>query len=269
MQIITSEFWHRLVDDNSKWHFEFKPNNQKLIFCPMAWIGKFFRTLEENPNPDWKFTLISGGSDHSLHEFESCYYIIHNNLIYDTFDRIPSNVKKWYISGSNVIYDNVKTFIPLGVCDDGPGKENLLNYRLIENSKIYKYYVNWSNHTLERYKLKERWKNDLTGNFLVKESVPWNEFHNDLSHCEYTVCTFGYGLDCYRNYEALCCDSIPILLKCKWAEEFERVMGGCILVDSWLELENKNFNKKPSKPFNWDLVNTEYWKNLIYEGIDV
>ena len=189
--------------------------------------------------------------------------------IVDSFEKIPCNVYKWFLSGGNVDFDEKKKFLPLGICDDGPGKIDILKYYESTNhNKLYKYYVNWSNHTLERYKYKERWRNNLTGKFLVEESVSLTHFQKSLSESEYTICTFGFGLDCYRNYEALCCNSIPILLNCKWSKGFEDELGGCVLVNSWLELEDKNFNKRPLREFNKEKLTVKYWKDKIYGEVD-
>lgn len=267
MEIITSEFWHRLVKDEDKFgNQKFKFVNQHLIFCPTAFIGRFFRFLEPYTLLQ-DFILISGGSDHSIHDLENGYGIIHNQTICDSFNFIPTCIKKWFLSGSNVSHEKIE-FIPLGVCDDGPGKINLLKYIEKENTNKYKYYVNWSDHTIERYKLKSRWKNNLTGDFLVKENIPYTEFHEDLFNCKYTVCTSGFGLDCYRNYEALACGSIPILLNTKWSSQFKCKLGKCVLVNSWLELENKEFNREPEIEFNKELLSTEYWKKLILNEVD-
>jgi hypothetical protein len=265
MEIITSEFWHRLVPDEDKFgnpKFVFK--NQPLIFCPAAFIGRFFRFLQNYLFID-DFVLITGGSDHGIFDLIQGYGIIHNSTIHDSFNEIPKCIKKWFLSGSNIKHEKIQ-FIPLGVCDDGPGKTNLLQYLEKENTKEFKYYVNWSNHTLERYKLKERWKNNLTGKFYVKENIPYTEFHEDLSKCEYTICTHGMGLDCYRNYEALACGSTPILLKTLWSEQFKETIGKCVLVNSWLELEN-NIIEVPNIEFDINKISQSYWKEIINKEV--
>ncbi|GAG08179.1 unnamed protein product, partial [marine sediment metagenome] len=75
----------------------------------------------------------------------------------------------------------------------------------------------------------------------------------------------GGGIDCHRIWEAICLDTIPIVLKNIAFKQFRHLP--ILFIDSWEQISNEFLEKKyeefSQKTFNTDLCYMDYWKSSL------
>jgi hypothetical protein len=97
--------------------------------------------------------------------------------------------------------------------------------------------------------------------FTLRE-VAWNNQSKFL----FVISPRGGGYDCHRTWEALCLGCIPIIKTSGLDPLFEN-LPVCI-VSSWSDV-NEEYLKKylesiQTKQFQYEKLNLNFWKNLIY-----
>lgn len=93
------------------------------------------------------------------------------------------------------------------------------------------------------------------------------EFLEDVRHSKFVLCPEGNGMDCYRTWEALYVHSIPILKSSPLDVLLENLP--VLIVKDWSEINQAFLERKyqmiKRKNYNYEKLNFDYWKNLIYE----
>lgn len=179
-----------------------------------------------------------------------------------TFDKVPDNVVKWFLSNCSIM-DNPKLVqIPFGLYDDPDLEKRTKLYNAYTEQKLDKHYINFQFYTNERLELYHHFEQRAKGNdsFLVKQNVPFDEYIEDISTIKYIVSPFGNGIDCYRILEALYVGSIPIIqthngLFYLWANSITH--AAC------LDLRQLPIVSYLIKNGNYEPLKLSYWKRKI------
>jgi len=85
----------------------------------------------------------------------------------------------------------------------------------------------------------------------------------------FVICPHGGGLDCHRNWEALCLGCIPIVKTSKIDKLYANLP--VLIVNDWEDIDEKLLNytvdeyrkKLENNDFNMDKIKLNYWTNLI------
>jgi hypothetical protein len=154
---------------------------------------------------------------------KDCKIICHNSDISfgeEILNIIPSNVKRIWCQNYNYLENDVIKSLPIGLerkrwVPEMKKQELLLDYmgRDIPRNKMV--YMNFNPDTNPiRKKIHQELKDRP---YITDEMVGWygggyeNYLYNLKSH-KYVISPPGNGIDCHRNWEALYCGCIPIVL---------------------------------------------------------
>ena len=99
----------------------------------------------------------------------------------------------------------------------------------------------------------------------VSRLITWNK-QKDFA---FVICPHGGGLDCHRNWEALCLGCIPIVKTSKIDKLYENLP--VLIVNEWNIIDNNLLNNKinnkkkkfENNEFNMEKTKLSYWINLI------
>jgi hypothetical protein len=141
------------------------------------------------------------------------YSVKYAHYTQSTFNEIPDNIKRWYVTNCMIVGDERIVGIPFGIAKQaGAYKYNTSKTKLL--------YVNFQNFShLEREKLNSFWNSKSW--VTHKENVPYEEYKKDLSEHMFVLSPPGNGMDCFRTWESIYCGSVPIVLRNKWYEHFQ------------------------------------------------
>lgn len=116
-------------------------------------------------------------------------------------------------------------------------------------------------------------KSNVEGN--IKINVTDIKCYEILSRYKFILSPPGEGLDCHRTWEALYCNTIPIIISSSIDELY--IDLPVLIVKDWNEI-NENFlnlkyieiqNKLKNNEYNIDKLNINYWLNLIKNKIPI
>ncbi len=186
---------------------------------------------------------------------------------YSTFNlSIPDNVHMWYSVNNDTNEDKV-THIPFGVNHPCPQFDIPVEDAQVPlRDKADKLYVNFSDHTLQRRKLKELFRNYDWVTTVDKESklagIPHEQFMDDLAYHKFVMCSRGVGLDCFRTWETLYVGSIPVIEWQCWSEWMEELP--IIFVDKYSSIDSIDIlleaaDNMKDMIFKPALLSEEYW----------
>ena len=102
--------------------------------------------------------------------------------------------------------------------------------------------------------------------FDVEENLDHDLHMLYLRRNAFALCPIGEGLDCYRTYEALFMNSIPVLQRRNWCQWMEDIGLPVILVDDLTKLTIDSLQEKRktlNMDWNRELISEEYWQNRI------
>lgn len=221
--------------------------------------------------PNDEVTLISSFCDYGLHQKGNGSYVIqHDKRVHGSFDKVPSQIKRWFITNLAVPQNEILRAIPLGVYRLGaPLIETVMQERWGGNSTDSGWmYINWGNTSDERKNLKNWW---------FHHQHPWVTFHmnRDLSPLNYlrhiaahrfVLSPPGCGIDCYRNLEAIYLGTIPII---KDSVTMRNVYSDLpvLFVDDLYDIDKimleEAYDKIKRKDYNYQKLDISYWRRLI------
>lgn len=241
-------------------------NNKTIIFCKTDFLQEEFKYIEKLNND---VVLITGNSDYPITDSQV-------NLA-------PKNIKKWFAQNA-LSYNDKIVPIPIGLENKLPSlrknhgigyydrvkiKEELIdrNLSIKPNKKIYS---NFKIETNFSHRIEVR-------NICISSPhIDWeepqlnlDEFFDRILNYEMIVCPAGNGVDTHRLWEVLYSKRIPIVIKIgkyKIYELYEKLP--IVILNSVEELKNfdlinQKYNECISKESHIELLNCDYWKNLI------
>jgi hypothetical protein len=100
---------------------------------------------------------------------------------------------------------------------------------------------------------------------LVSRLITWNK-QKDFA---FVICPHGGGLDCHRNWEALCLGCIPIVKTSKINNLYKNLP--VLIIKDWSDIDSNLLNntlndykkKFENNEFNMEKLKLSYWTNLI------
>lgn len=129
-----------------------------------------------------------------------------------TFNEIPSNVKRWFMTNSSILpkEEPVIEVIPFGVA--AKAQDTIYNVSREGHEHGQLVYVNWQNYTFERYFLKETLELRAFPCYtIIKDAKPYEEYLRDLARHKCILSPEGNGIDCYRILESIYMGSVPVV----------------------------------------------------------
>lgn len=141
---------------------------------------------------------------------------------------------------------------------DTNSKPNLLyiNYSQTTSNPLY------SPHKGIRHKL----TNILKNKFDFSGGTSFENYMKELQTYKFCVSPPGRGIDTHRAWEALMMGTIPIMISTTQDHLFERLP--VIIIDSWEQITKEflteNYDDIIQKSYDFDILYTNYWDNLLY-----
>ena len=252
--------------------------NPSIYICNSA-ITNFMNNML--PLIDFSFILVSGDSDNIMPQ-ELLNNIECNKLLND------SRLIHWFCQ--NMTLDHYKiTRIPIG-----------LDYHTLTHRPLWGPITNCQDQEKMLIMIKDKsvafWNRNIKcyGNFHFNiqsklgydRNDAFNNIKKDLMYYEekpvprlitwnkqkdfaFVICPHGGGLDCHRNWEALCLGCIPIVKTSNIDNLYNDLP--VLIVNDWNFIDNNllnntinDFKKKfENNEFNMEKLKLSYWTNLI------
>tara|TARA_Y100000389_G_scaffold171139_1_gene178628 strand:+ start:5063 stop:5968 length:906 start_codon:yes stop_codon:yes gene_type:complete len=252
--------------------------NTSIYICNSA-IPHFINVML--PQIDFSFTLVSGDSDDIIPQ-EVLNNTEYNKLLND------NRVIHWFCQNMTLDHNKI-TRIPIG-----------LDYHTLSQRPLWGPISNCHDQEKMLIMIKEKsvpfWNRNVKcyGNFqfniqsklgydrkdafkkinknlmyyeekLVSRLITWNK-QKDFA---FVICPHGGGLDCHRNWEALCLGCIPIVKTSKIDNLYKNLP--VLIIKDWNIIDNNllnntinDFKKKfENNEFNMEKLKLSYWTNLI------
>lgn len=271
-----------------------------IIHCDMCAIPEFFRKIDGNHQ---NYIVVSSSNDFGLYyqkhfpvwmdahkavrtfaRPEDHYYPIQMHPRCDidkcnindtfsikcymwtasTFDKIPENVKFWFMTNCGII-DNTKLMgIPFGVLDREKLYNTINQFKHIQ--RIKDLYVNFQWYTNERMDLYLYYLNHPKSNITVEKDIDYEQYIQQLLTHYYCLCPVSNGADGYRIWECLYAECKPITEHHHGISYLINIKN-IHIVNSLYRLLDINFDisNNETKFIPTDAIKLSYWKRIIEE----
>jgi len=186
-----------------------------------------------------------------------------------TFDEIPKNIVKWFMTQCGILDDERIVGIPFGVNvtdGDRSGLEGLINHQYNgPRDKIM--YINYSLNSFERVKLRAFYQNEQW--VTIKDNIKQKEYLDDLKSHKFALCPVGNGIDQYRIWEAIHCGCIPVVEINECTSHLCQLNLPILAYKSLINLNPSELNEIYSNAqrnwnkFNLAALTESYWRNTI------
>lgn len=205
---------------------------------------------------------------------QKCTIIAHNSdatFGQDLLKYIPKNVDKLWCQNYNYIETDVVKSLPIGLervrWFPEQKKQELLYEILSKNEERENLiYMNFNPNTNPlRKKIYEKLKDR---NYISKEMIgnggDYKNYLMNLKKHKYIISPPGNGIDCHRNWEALYCGCIPIVVDSFFCRNIFSELNVLTLPNYDYLDENVIYEKKDKNSnLNNNSQYKEYWKNKI------
>lgn len=252
--------------------------NPSIYICSSA-IPHFINVML--PLIDFSFILVSGDCDETIpNEILNTNNFI--NLIND------KRILHWFCQNMTIEHNKI-TKIPIGLdyhtMNTNPiwggivttlEQENILinikDKALLFYHREIKCYANFhfSMNTKLGYDRRDAYQK-LNKDIIYYEEnkVSRLDTWNKQKDFAFVICPHGGGLDCHRNWEALCLGCIPIVKTSKIDNLYKDLP--VLIVEDWNIIDNNLLNKTindykkkfENNYFNMEKIKLKYWINLI------
>ena len=180
-----------------------------------------------------------------------------------TFNEIPSEVKLWFLSCSNIDEPRV-IHVPFGVHSEPDCLADLAAYKIDESLRQQKVYANWQMYTLERHKLWQMLKRIKCESITMERELPYKDYLQQLATHKFVLCPRGNGLDCFRTLETIYMGAVPIFDAKDVPKYLIRKNTAVVLEDLDDTLLSINKILEITQPqVNIENVYWSTWKNMI------
>lgn len=252
--------------------------NPSIYICNSA-IPHFINVML--PLIDFSFTLVSGDSDDIMPQ-ELLDNTSYNKLLNN------NNLTHWFCQNMTLYHYKI-TRLPIGLdyhtltqrplwgpistCQD---QEKML--QMIKDKSVPFWNRNIKCYGNFQFNIQSKLgydRNDAFNNInrdlmyyeekLVSRLITWNK-QKDFA---FVICPHGGGLDCHRNWEALCLGCIPIVKTSAINKLYDNLP--VLIVNEWNDIDNNLLNntindykkKFENNKFNMEKIKLCYWTNLI------
>ena len=252
--------------------------NPSIYICSSA-ISHFINVML--PLIDFSFVLVSGDCDETIPN-----EILNNNDFINLIN--DKRILHWFCQNMTLEHNKI-TKIPIGLdyhtltqrplwgpissCQD---QEKMLIMIKEKSAPFYnrniKCYANFqfSMNTKLGYDRKDAFQKINKELVYYEENkvtrlITWNK-QKDFA---FVICPHGGGLDCHRNWEALCLGCIPIVKTSSIDKLYDNLP--VLIVKDWNVIDNNllhntinDYKKKfENNEFNMEKIKLSYWINLI------
>lgn len=255
-----------------------------IIYICSSTIPHFIQVLL--PKITFKFILVSGDCDETIpneifkSQDEFNKFINDDRLVHWFCQNIIAKHPKITIMPIGLDYHTMTTRNIWGPVTSGLDQEKILN-SIIKNSKPFykreiKCYANFHFFMTTKYGYDRK---DAFANinkeivFYEPQKVSRLDTWNKQKEYAFVICPHGGGLDCHRNWEALCLGCIPIVKTSAIDHLYDDLH--VLIVNNWnditqelLEQTIARFKKKHKKnEFNYKKLSLKYWTHLFKSSI--
>lgn len=181
-----------------------------------------------------------------------------------------SNIILWI--SQNPIYTNNKKYMafPYGICHHNINayvnfiKSNNINTD--KNIKILNQYARTHGHLPNNHIRK---KFDIFGKNSGKQCLNYTEFLTNILKSEFVISTSGDRDDCYRHYECIGLNTIPVS---NINDGYKDIFGDNMVysdAEEMINMINNNIVSYNYKPPDRDILNISYWVCKISQKINL
>ncbi len=203
-----------------------------------------------------KYILITHGNDFSMPG-------VYKDLLEDP------NLIVWF--AQNVDYEHPKLkFLPIGIDRIAERREiylkTLRDLRKNEQRKTHLLFMNFRTCTnpKERNPVYNAFK-DQPFCFSTKYLKDVDIFLSDLAGSKFVLSPRGGGMDCFRTWEALYLNTIPVMKSCSLDPLYEGLP--VLIVNDWSEVTEEFLERKyrefAEQEFDLKKLSLKYWHDLI------
>jgi len=154
---------------------------------------------------------------------QKCKVIAHNSdatFGQELLQYVPNNVEKLWCQNYNHIETDLVKSLPIGLervrwFPEQKKQENLFNKMSEDIERNNLIYMNFNPGTNPiRQKIHNSLKNkDFINVEMIGNGGDYDNFLNNLKKHKFVISPPGNGIDCHRNWEAIYCGCIPIVLE--------------------------------------------------------
>lgn len=255
-----------------------KIKNPTIYICNSA-ISNFINIML--PKIDFSFILVSGDSDDIIPQ-----EVLNNNNLNKLLNDI--RIIHWFCQNMTINHNKI-TIIPIGLdyhtltqtplwgpisnCEDQEKMLIMIKDKSVPfwNRNI-KCYGNFQFNIQSKlgYDRKDAY-NNISKDLMYYEEKPVLRFitWNKQKDFAFVICPHGGGLDCHRNWEALCLGCIPIV-KTSAIDNLYKDLP-VLIVKNWEDIDKNLLNntiyifkkKVENNEFNMEKIKLNYWIQLI------
>lgn len=242
-------------------------NDQSIWFCKTDYIYKDFQAISRL---DHNVILITGNSDYPITE--------------TIVEKKPKNIIKWFAQNA---LSNFLEPIPIGLENklEASRHGHGIGYRhrveqteleIIEQPEVsprFNIYANFNVNTNPSF------RKNIKNICINSKHINWQEpnlsiskWFNNIRDHRMVVCPMGNGIDTHRLWETLYCNRVPIIVKTAQYKIYDLYLKFPIIVlEDTNELEDEKhinalYSQTLKKSHNIDMLNINYWINLIRES---
>lgn len=255
-------------------------NNKYVIVSPNCDIGFTLQHKEPVANDtykalqhiqlknDYEPVFVTAKCDNNTCKLTDKYSYRSTSFTYGTFNKIPTNIKKWFSVNNNIDDDDRIVNIPLGL---PPWSKRIIeSYSANTKERPILLYINASINTLDRLMIMQAYQENIKRRDVIvingNQNRTHQEFCQDVSQSYATLCLEGNGYDTFRVLESLYLGSFPAFFKKnKWQQAYQ----GLPLLHLNEELLNDSIiNRRVQHNFNLENTKADmnFWRKEIQES---
>jgi hypothetical protein len=226
-----------------------------VIFIETHRVGLLFRELSNFRNNKCK--IICHNSDATFGE--------------ELLRHLPDNVEKMWCQNYNYLETERLKSLPIGLervrwFPEQRKQELLFNIMSEEIERTELVYMNFNPGTNPIRKqiydsLKDK---DFINKEMIGNGGDYSNYLMNLKKHKFVISPPGNGIDCHRNWEALYCGCIPIVLDSYFVRNVFKDLSVLIISDYSdinLKLLNIKYNKLKNINFNIDIIRNRFYLN--------
>lgn len=217
----------------------FKPDTFQcghIVYALTHYVDHFLAHHHQNiPAP---YILLTHNSDYPSGRNELLHYLKDPKLI------------AWY--GANLINKHPKLRpIPLGVANEYWNHGNVTILKAVSRRlkpfhqrKTLLYVDSFSETNSDRIEIRQYFLNHFDNDSAVhisRSRKQWKDHMQQLGEAKYVASPPGYGIDCYRTWEALIMGAVPIVERSEFQSLYDNMP--VMVVNKWTEVTRENLTK--------------------------
>ena len=249
-----------------------KVKQDDIIFLYPHYLDIFFSKI--HPHIEEPYILITHNSDHSIPRYDSNTPNMGSGDYSSYLD--DDKLIAWF--SKNATGKHHKLFnVPIGIANALHGSlGNIKTLRKVNNTKLSKKYLlcmnfNSITNRVEREPIEKRFlQKKFCHRYIKKErsnhiAGQYTNYLKDMAASKFVLSPDGTGIECYRTWEAMYVDCIPIVKSGPLDHLYDDLP--VLIVDDWNiiteELLNAKYEEFKHRTFNLEKLYIPYWINKI------